>query len=615
MAAGAPVRVRHRPPRGIHPAAALGSLAARARATVLVDVVLLAGAVGCWIDALLRTDPRGVSGWGLLAALPATYFVGLGLLTVGFALAASGPRVRPAVLMGYVVALAVILHATAAILYPEARYTWTYKHVGVIDYVMAHGQVDRSIDIYQNWPGFFALNAWLSKTAGISPLSYARWAQVFFALAGTAAVVFAVRGLTRDPRRVWTTAWLFLVANWIGQEYLAPQAFGFVVVIVLVGLVLRASAWGPPPRTRLGWALVRLENRIAAAALRGRRPSVVEQGPVPVAGWACLVLGGACYLAAVVSHQLSPAMAIAGVAAVTVVRRRPRLWVLAAMVAVEVWWLELGYGFVSRHFKLFEFEPSASARGTTSGLEGVALGASLSRVAILATILLAVVGLVRRLRAGHWDATALALACAPGVVMLLQSYGGEGPLRAYLFALPWLAWFGAAACAGRSWRLVAATAVIGGCSLFGYFGQEPLNYVTGDDVAASRWYLDKTPEAARISYLAPNFPDRVTANYVKHLDEPRDLLTMPIFRLHLSDPASCAWACGPLLADDVARFLRRERAPEHFVVASPSQKRYLRYHAVGPPSAYDSFVRALRESPRFQVAFRRGDAWIFKLIR
>lgn len=242
----------------------------------------LAVGLACWAVALPLTDPTGVSGYGLLAALPPVYYAGLVALTCGFALCATRRIARPSVLAAHVFALVAMLHATTAILYPEPRFTWTYKHVGVIDYVMAHGSVDRSIDIYQNWPGFFALNAWLSRTAGIAPLDYAGWAEAFFAAAAVAAVVFAVRGVTRDPRLVWSAAWLFVLANWIGQDYLAPQAFGFFLTVVVLGIVIRCAPVARPPRRRFGWAIVRAGNRAAEKLLRGRVPRMRRAAAPPL---------------------------------------------------------------------------------------------------------------------------------------------------------------------------------------------------------------------------------------------------------------------------------------------------------------------------------------------
>src|SRR4051812_36073641 len=109
--------VRPRP----RPAARLTGGAARLRESVPMHAGVIALAAGLWALALRFTDPTGVSGYGLLAALPPTYYLALVLLTCGFAAAAAGERTRSAILGAYVLGLAVALHATTAILYPEPR--------------------------------------------------------------------------------------------------------------------------------------------------------------------------------------------------------------------------------------------------------------------------------------------------------------------------------------------------------------------------------------------------------------------------------------------------------------------------------------------------------------
>jgi hypothetical protein len=578
----------------------------------LVHPAIIAGAGLCWALALTQTDATGVSGFGLLAALPPSYYLGLVLLTCGFAVAAASPRVSERLLAAYVLALAVVLHATTAILYPEPRYAWTYKHLGVIDYLSVHGHASRSIDIYQNWPGFFALNSWLSKTAGVSPLHYAGWAQLFFELLMVGAVVFALRGVTRDTRIQWTAAWFFLAANWLAQDYLAPQAFGFLLTTVVLGLVLRCSPWARPPRTRLGWALVGLVNRVWIAIRRGRPSRVVERGDRATGARAALVAGAVCSVAVIVSHQLSPVMLIVSVVALAVATRRPPLWVAAGMVGLELWWLWLGSDFVTRHFRLLDFKPGQSPRGGfgfAHALPGVTLSANISHLGIALVVAIAFLGLVRRLRSGYWDSAAATLIVAPPLIGLVNSYGGEGPLRVYLFALPWLAFFVAVACrpaAGatgllrRSWRVLAVTAVVGTATLFGYFSQEPLNYMTHDDVAASRWFIDRAPTGATLTEVVPNIPDRSDANYARFLDDPRTLAESAAFRAHVGSPQ--------LAVRDAVAFLRTDTGHGRYLLITPSQERYARYYGIATAAEFERLARALRSSDDFTTVYRHGDA-------
>jgi transposase-like protein len=598
-----------RMPLAVRAANAVRGISLGAAAPCFVIVAALAS----WAVALGAADLSRLSGYGLLAALPPTYYLALVLLTVGFALEASRPHPRSLALGAHVVSLVVMLHATTAILYPEPRYAWTYKHLGVVDYIAVHGHFDRSIDVYQNWPGFFALNAWFSKSTGLAPIDYAAWAQLFFGLANVAVVVFVLRGVTRDPRLVWTAVWIFGVANWIGQDYLAPQAFGFVLVQVVIGLIIRCA---PPPgvaRTALGRLAQRVIDRAQGVALRGRRPREVDGAGCPVSSRAAVVLGGLCSLAVVVSHQLSPILLILSVGVLTVVRRGPPLWVLAGLVVIQTYWLILSYDFISRHFQVLDFDPAASARPTGAGesLAGAALGANASRAALVLTVLLAAAGVVRRLRAGHWDLVPAALAFAPFLLLGFQSYDGEGPLRAFLFALPWLALFGAAACSPgprtrsllrRTWRPVAASVLIGTGALFGYFGQELVNYISRDDVAASRWYLDHAEPGASLTSIAPNFPERLNARYASHLETLPALVTEPAYRPHLLGAAD---------VPSLEALLQRDNSPQRFVAISPSQERYVRFHGLAPPGSLARIAAALRASHDFELVYERGSATIF----
>jgi uncharacterized membrane protein len=193
-----------------------------------------------WAIGVSRVNTSAINGYGLLQALPLIYFTGIGLWAVSTALALArresiGPR-----LLGYLIALVVMIHATAPIVYSQARYAGMYKHVGVVQFINLHGQLLHTVDIYQNWPGFFALSAMLDRVAGVSsPLAYAAWAQLFFNLLILLVLNFALQRFALTTRQRWFTLFLFVAANWVGQDYFAPQAIGFVLSVAIVGVAMR----------------------------------------------------------------------------------------------------------------------------------------------------------------------------------------------------------------------------------------------------------------------------------------------------------------------------------------------------------------------------------------
>ena len=139
-----------------------------ARHPVPVHAAVIAVAAVLWLVSLPLIDPSELSDIGLISVLPPTYFVGLGLLAAGFAWAFTASY-RRGVLPAYVLALAVFLHGLAPALYSVPKYAYVYKHVAVIDFIAGAGAVYRNIDIYHNWPGFFAACASLSTVLGVDP--------------------------------------------------------------------------------------------------------------------------------------------------------------------------------------------------------------------------------------------------------------------------------------------------------------------------------------------------------------------------------------------------------------------------------------------------------------
>jgi glycosyltransferase involved in cell wall biosynthesis len=549
---------------------------------VAAHMALVALALIAWGTSVAGADLSEIDGFGLVSALPPGYFIAIGLLIIGFVAAVSRPIPAPRLLGVYVVALIVVIHATAPLLYGEPRYVWTFKHLGVIDYIGQSGAANRDVDIYNNWPAFFALNAWLSHAANVSAATYAEWAQLFFNLVNVVALRFALRGLTRDDRLIWTATWLFVLANFVGQDYLAPQAFGFTVSLVTLGACLRlAPPEGPP-----------LPRRAALLAIG---------------------LGG---VAVILSHQLSPVMLILSVAALALIAKRVPLWIPLALAAVEVWWVALAWPFLSRHFVLFDPNPAESARPSGGdGLPGLAVVSHAPWAGAALMLALAGVGLVRRRRAGHWDLAAVALVIGPLAVAGVQSYGGEGRVRLFLFMLPWLCFLAAAGCAQarstrlrgwlRGWRLALASVALAICLVFAYFGSEYINRISRNDVEAARWFEAHAPSRSSLASVIGPFPDKLTARY-------------PVVYANavtVVKDSSYRSGHGPRLnLATLERDLHELRRPR-FVVVSPSEQRYARLYGLLPDGTLARLDHALGRSRAFRLVHRRGATSIYEDMR
>ena len=108
-------------------------------------VIPLCGAIGLWATALPTIQVRDMTDLGLLSVIPLSIYIALGLLTVGFCLAVQRPQTPSWLLALYVMALVVIIHGTPNILYGTLRYSWAWKHIGIVDYIQRYGTVNPEI--------------------------------------------------------------------------------------------------------------------------------------------------------------------------------------------------------------------------------------------------------------------------------------------------------------------------------------------------------------------------------------------------------------------------------------------------------------------------------------
>src|SRR5262249_11037171 len=138
-----------------------------------------------------------------------------------------------------------------------------------------------------------------------SPMRIAAWAPVFFNAAYCLLLYAIARTLTKDRRLCYLTVFVFASLNWIGQDYLSPQAFAFMLslgaMLVMVRWLRRPA--GPinvrPRFVAHIWG--RLQEGLTAVPYVGKRTE-----------WAAL---GFLYLldtVVVVSHQLSPYLVAMG---------------------------------------------------------------------------------------------------------------------------------------------------------------------------------------------------------------------------------------------------------------------------------------------------------------
>jgi hypothetical protein len=418
---------------GLTPSWQVGALAA---------VAAVALVLGVW--SMTRVDPQEIGGSGLISALPLTYFVALALSLAGFVASLSLRRFIPGLLTWQVLVTVLVLHGADPIIHGLPRLEASFRHLGIADNIAQSGQLNTGLDAYFSWPGFFDLLGMLSGATGTDLIGIAAWAPVGVNLILLAPLLALATRLTSNPRQAWAGVWVFYLTSWVGQDYLAPQAYAFVLLLTLLAVLLSAfSGWAwPTDRNRFCKWLARGVSRLDGSAAR---QGII--GPSRQDAAILVVVCSVILVAMTASHQLTPFAVIPFLAAFLLTGRlRLRFLPILAVLLPVGWLLFSATAYLQGHAgQLFGSFGDIGAN-TLGALSTKVSGSDphmfvvYTRLAEVALVwVLAIVGAVTGYkRKTPWLAAA-AGALAPLFLIPAQPYGGELLLRLYLFSLPFAA--------------------------------------------------------------------------------------------------------------------------------------------------------------------------------
>ena len=589
------------------------------RAGQVIVMLCLAAALVLWIVSLPRMQPDEINDFGIVAILPWQYWLALGCVTTGFSVSLVQTSRVGGLRIAALIVLILLLHATPALVYGTLRYSWSWKHIGVIDYIQRHGGVDRSIAFlgaYHNWPGFFWLFARLADWLHFGPIEIANAAR-FFSVLSNIVYVFLLWGIyrrfTTDDRLIHAGIWIFVCANWVGQDYFSPQAVAYALYLVILLLCL-----GPlmPVEDR---ALTSVGRRIGA--LRRRIVQLQPLDPLPptllrVAAFIAVSLA-MLFLAA--SHQLTPLILIFSLFSLAVVTPLGLGLPMMAGLIMVFWVLYPASPFTAVYLPDEVAQLGQTVTDLTDTLVdtsavdvGVGVVVWAGRALTAGVVLLVGLGWVRRLRLGARDGVICALLIAPTLTLGATSYGGEAVFRVFLFALPFIAFL----CAGLFFPSVSTgktpiTAltfgVLAGLLALGFLlannGKDRQYRFTREEVAAALWLYSRAGPETLLVEAARSYPSQFM-NY-------ENFIYLPISNESGAERAE--------ILSDPARVLDRwfsdPRWQDGYVILTRSQQAYVEAMGVMPKGALDRLALDLLSSPDFLLVYANRDARIFRSSR
>ena len=457
------------------------------------------GALALWGSSVARLDVSDIGFSGLAGRLPISWLLAFGVLVVAAAVAATAERPSPARLVLATGSLIMVVYGTVALSIGTVRYPWAYKHIGVMRLLDETGRLHPDVDIYNNFSGFFGLGALARGATGVDPTSYAAWAQVVGEGFVVLAVGLLVLRLTSSTRVAQLAVVLYVLTNWVGQNYFAAQTLGSFLAIVVLALT---------------WSWFRVDA-----------PSVAPD--VVVARRAVVAL---LFLGLLMVHPLTPVIVIAPVALAYALKRVHDRALLYAFIGVSVLWFvrSLPY-FVGQGFDLgFGGSPTANADGNAvvgvppSMAEFVGLA---TRAFSVGVWLCAIVGAALAAWARRRIGLVAVVAMIPFGIPLVQSYGGEAIYRVYLYSLPLM-------CALIAWGIVTRTPIarrgrwpqptiltsvlclgLAAGMVMVHYGRERINQVEPSEVAMGDYIGDAIAGPAIVAQFGGGYPAQSTARY------------------------------------------------------------------------------------------------------
>jgi len=561
----------------------------------LRHLLVFGAALIVWAWAAAQVDDTALGDLGLIEALPLVGLAAIATLVIGFTTVVAGDRSGRLPGM-YVIGLTVALHGMPTFAYDNLRFAWAWKHVGIVEFIQRTGGVDPQIDVlpvYHNWPGFFGVNSWITTSSQLdSALSYAAWAPLLFNLLFIAALYVLLKALTTDQRLIWTGLLFFVLGNWVGQDYFAPQALAYFFYLATLALLLR---W-------FGSAT--------------SAPESIDSGALP---HRVLVLTVTlAVLAIAMIHQLTPVMMIVALGALLVFKAIDVKWPLyTAVFFLAAWIIGPAWDFVVENSQTVLRDVGGFQANLESGITDVdSVSSAQATVAFVARSMTAgLVGLAalgwvsRRLRKVP-TSVAVLLAVAPIVLILASSYGDEVLFRAYLFALPFLAWLAASVWFPSEDAPVPRTATVtlgivavtmAGAMMLANFGSDQRHVFSDSELAVAEFVYEDGAPGSLLVDLNRDYPGQFS-NYENFTYITIDRSTPETQGMIFADPAGV-----------LQRWLSDSRFTDGYVLITETMRESTERLGTLPAGAAATIENSLRQSGAFEIAFEAGTSVAFTL--
>lgn len=491
-----------------------------------LPVLLLVSGIVIWFFTLPLINVNLMNDLGLVSVLPPGTFIALALMTISFSLLVTAPKLNTVMIFIHMAVLVIMLYGITAVIEVIPRFSPSWRHAGIIDYIIRNEMVNPRIDAYFNWPGFFIMGALITQIAGLdSSVLFLQWAPVFFQLIYLGPLWMIYTSLTNSRRLVWFGIWIFYLTNWVGQDYFSPQAMNFFYFLVIVAILVkwfRKNEIILPKiaESKLVKKLPKIQSLITQI-FHGENPSPSLISPLQKAFFLLMIV--LIYFVSITSHQLTQFAILMSIVLLLMFQRiAPKILPVVMLILSGMWIAYMASAFMAGRlagmleaFGQLENALDANLVDRMNGSPGHMVVTQIRLVLTLGVWLAALIGFVRQWLRGTFETSAALLVAAPFPLLIMQTYGGEMLMRIYMFSLPFAAYLAAAIIFPLikdppSWRYTAAIGLVSAALIvvfwYGRYGNERMEYFTPAELQAVEFTYDHAEPGSLIASVTTNLP-------------------------------------------------------------------------------------------------------------
>lgn len=579
-----------------------------------IAIGTIVGALLLWAVSMPAIDPDSMRDLGLLTEFPITWYFAIFLTTIGAAVYATRQGTRPSIMFAYIAALIAMLYSTTPLIYDLPHYQWVYKHVGVTLQFMEVGTLIPDTDLYNRWPGLFALGGVYSEFAGYAnPLSFVGWAEFYFIALQTSLVAAISMGEQRRAGVAGLAALLFVLVNWIGQGYFSPQGFTFtlqlaVIAILFSQLSANGNRLGNLTMSILRW-ITRKRQTWTMVVREVEWPTVAAVGSVALLD-----------VAMTISHQLTPFILLMQAGLLWVCGFIRPKWIVVVFGAIPVLYLLPQIGWVDEHYGIFQsLDPFNNIKvADTVKLECTGGCKTVSMVTLATSLTswlggIAAIFIVARRRPSFRVPLFAIGMLSPFLMILGQDYGGEAGLRLVMFCAPFAAILIATAIAtyGRHLRVALAVLLTAGLTIgfvVAYYGNEHNYRVQKAELETAEYYFENARRGSVMIATISNVPQLVHPRYASFARNYGGGLVLLWEDAELRNLPELGPKQVDRLVDDIAQYSRTG-----YFWISDDQIRYSESLGLSEPGELADFEEAINESGYFELWYENDGNRVYRL--